>query len=107
MLGNQMASLAVGVASCGSSQANINPYNELLFSSQRDGLNTQCYQNQETALLTSTGSSAANQAFDSQMDIQLPPLCGWENQSLFDDSGSYLLESLLEGIHEENLNRYP
>ncbi|XP_059459039.1 LOB domain-containing protein 33-like [Corylus avellana] len=107
ILGSQMANFAVGVASCGSSQATTNPSNGLQFSSQHDVIHTQYYQNQQAALLSHTESATPNQAFDTQMDIPLHPLYGWENQNLFDDSGQNLLESILEGIEEENFTRYP
>lgn len=101
-----MANLAVDVPSCGSSQATTNPYSGLHFSLQHDITNTQYYQNQQAPLLSHAGSTTANQAIDSQMDIQLP-LYGWENQNLFDDSSPNPLESLLEGIDQENFTCYP
>lgn len=117
VIGNQMANLAVGVANCGSSPATTNLYSGLQFSSQHDVispfssqhdvLSTQYYQNQQVPLLFHAGSTAANQGFDSQMDVQLPPLYGWENQNLFDDSGLNPLGKLLEGIDEDNFKCYP
>ncbi|KAG6670141.1 LOB domain-containing protein 33-like [Carya illinoinensis] len=102
IIGNQMANVAVGVSSCGSSQVNTSPYDGLQFSSQHDDKHTQYYQNQQGGLFSYTGSSTANHAsFDSQMDIQLPPLYGWESQNLFDDSVPTILESLIEEISEE------
>ena len=96
-----MANFAVGVASCGSSQATTNPSNVLQFPSQHQN------QHQQAALLSHTESATPNQAFDTQIDIPLHPLYGWENQNLFDDSGQNLLENILEGIDEENFTRYP
>jgi hypothetical protein len=107
ILGSQMANFAVGVASCGSSQATTNPCNGLQFSSQHGVIHTQYYQNQQAALLSHAESAIPNQAFDTQMDIPLHPLYGWENQNLFDDSGQNLLESLLVGIEEENFTHFP
>ena len=107
VIGNQMANLAVGVANCGSSQATTNIYSGLQFSSQHDVISTQYYQNQQAPLLFHTGSTAANQGFDRQMDVQFPPLYGWENQNLFDDSGPNPSGNLLEGIDEDNFKCYP
>lgn len=95
--------VAVGVSSCGSSQANTNPHDGLQFSPQHDDIHTQYCQNQQGGLFSYTGSSTANHAsFDSLMDMQLSPLYGWESQNLFDDLFPTILDSFIEEISEES-----
>ncbi|RVX13590.1 LOB domain-containing protein 33 [Vitis vinifera] len=53
------------------------------------------------------GNATANQAFDSLMNEQPPPLYGWENQNFFCDSDATPLERLFEGIDQEFSAYYP
>ncbi|KAG5237549.1 hypothetical protein OIU76_012321 [Salix suchowensis] len=101
VLESQMASLTVGVAGFESSQTISNPDCEMLFSFQQDAMDTQYYQNPESAQLNHSGYTAGNQTFDGQMNAPLPPLYGWEDQNIFCNSHPRPLERLLEEVDKE------
>ncbi|KDP44920.1 hypothetical protein JCGZ_01420 [Jatropha curcas] len=96
ILGHQMANLTVGIASRGSSQTISNPN----CSSLQDAINMQYFQNQPAAQVNNAGYATGNQAFDSQMNVQLPGY-EWEDQNLFCDSHPNSLERLLEVVDQE------
>ncbi|KAK9283317.1 hypothetical protein L1049_011556 [Liquidambar formosana] len=108
ILGNQMANLAGGFPSCGGFQAtNTQIMNSALqFSTQHDAMNIQDYPYQGAPILSVTGNTSANQVFDSQMNVQLPPSYGWEDQNLFCDTEPDLLERLLEGMDQDLVGCY-
>jgi hypothetical protein len=56
---------------------------EMLFSFQQDAINTQHYQNPQSAQLNHSGYTTGNQTFDGQMKAPLPSLYGWEDQNSF------------------------
>ncbi|CAB4301205.1 unnamed protein product [Prunus armeniaca] len=100
-LGNQMVNFATGHSS--------NSFSELQVFSQRDAVETQYLQSQlpEPLLLPVMENATANQAFNSQMDIQMPPLHEWEEVNLFGyQSVPDPLERFLEGP-QENLEHNP
>ncbi|KAJ9684318.1 hypothetical protein PVL29_016682 [Vitis rotundifolia] len=101
ILGNHMATFAPDTVTGEHFGATNNLNTGLQFSSQTDALNMQDYLNQQALLLSHAGNATANQAFDSLMNEQPPPLYGWENQNLFCDSDTTPLERLFEGIDQE------
>ncbi|KAJ6720473.1 LOB DOMAIN CONTAINING PROTEIN [Salix viminalis] len=101
VLESQMASVTVGVAGFESSQTISNPDCEMLFSFQQDAMDTQYYQNPESAQLNHSGYTAGNQTFDGQMNAPLPPLYGWEDHNIFFNSHPRPLERLLEEVDKE------
>lgn len=98
-----MANLTLGFAGFGSLQTTLNPNCETQFSTQQDAMNTQYYQNPSAALLNHSEFAIGNQAFESQMNEQLPPSYGWEDQNPSCDSLPNPLERLLEGVDREIL----
>lgn len=83
-----------------------NSFSEFQVLSHHDAVETQYLQNQPEPILI--GSETTNQAFDNQMDIQMPPLHEWEEVKLFGDhSAADPLERFLEGMDQENLGHNP
>lgn len=101
ILGHQMANLSVGIVSRGSSQTTSNPNCEIQNYSLQDAINMQYYQNQPAAPLNVSGYASGNQAFNSQMNAELPPIYEWEDQNPFCESHPYTLDRLLEGADQE------
>ncbi|KAB2598272.1 LOB domain-containing protein 33-like [Pyrus ussuriensis x Pyrus communis] len=78
--------------------------------SQHDAVDTQHIQNQlpESPIFPQIGSAAANQGFNGEMDIEMPPLQEWEEVSLFGDhSTPDPLKRFLESMEQDNLGNNP
>ncbi|KAF2296103.1 hypothetical protein P3X46_014274 [Hevea brasiliensis] len=101
ILGHQMASLTVGIASHGSSQTTSTPNCEIQISSLQDAINMKYYENQSAAQVNNSGYATGNQASDSQMDAQLPPFYEWEHQNPSCESHPNSLDRLLEEVEQE------
>ncbi|XP_055959871.1 LOB domain-containing protein 29-like [Mercurialis annua] len=93
-LGHQIANLTVGIASHGSSQTAMNSNSDIQVSSLQDAMIAEYYQNNISAY------TAENQAFDNQMNIELPPLYELEDQVPFCDFSPNSLDSLLASDQE-------
>ncbi|CAK9134814.1 unnamed protein product [Ilex paraguariensis] len=106
ILGNQMVNLKFDVLPSGSSQVTNNLYNCLQFRSPENALDMDEYLNQEIPQLSSTDNESANQAFYSQMNLQLPPVNGLDDPT----SRSFLdtdTEGPSEGLDQEIFLLYP
>ncbi|XP_031251210.1 LOB domain-containing protein 29-like [Pistacia vera] len=111
LLGNHMAAnQTVGVASSGSSQApNELTCSQSYFSPYPDAMNTPYYQNQqaEAGQLNHGGNINATQAFDTQMNVQIPSINGWEEQNILRESSPDYLQRFLEEMDQQNFAYYP
>lgn len=107
ILENHMATLALDTAIAERYEATDNLNTGLNFASQNDDLNIQDYLNQQALLLSHTGNETANQAFDTIMNEQPPPLYGWENQNSFCGYNETPLERRFEGNDQEFSAYYP
>ncbi|KAB2596162.1 LOB domain-containing protein 33-like [Pyrus ussuriensis x Pyrus communis] len=101
-LGNQM----VNFATCHPSNSSNTFTDQLQVLSQNGAVDTQHIQNQlpELPIFPHIGNAASNQGFNSEMDIEMPPVHEWEEVKLFSDhSTPDPLKRFLEGMEQDML----
>lgn len=104
-----MANHLIGVVCGGNSQAPNEPCGQSYFPPDLDATNTLYYQNQQPdqLLLNHEGNINASQAFNGQMNTELPSLQGWEEQNFLPDSSPNDALRILDGTEQENFAYNP